>query len=258
MRPIRAGGLGGLALIAALLVSGAGHTPLAALADGDPASDILLFSDFSLPYSAPVSEVQKTRLMDVVKKAKRAHYPIKVAIIASALDLGTDDRFTGHPSGYARFLSKELTSPTSYKNAKHNPEVAQAADIKVPILVVMSDGIALAKRGRLLQSSVVGKPEVPARPGADPLTEQAVIAIKRLAARAGHPLRGIGPSPAATGSGKPVSTQTIPSGSSSSSSDGSALSGWAIAGIVAIALLALAAIGVVVTRLSRRRSANGP
>jgi hypothetical protein len=104
---------------------------------------------------------------------------------------------------------------------------------------------------------VVGSPKVPNRPGADPLTEQAVIAIKRLAAKAGHPLHGIGPSPAATGSGQPVSTQNVPA-SGSSSSDESSLSGWAIAGIVAIALAALAAIGVVATRLSRRRSANGP
>jgi hypothetical protein len=255
MKSLRAGGLGGLALIAAFIAFGAGHAPSAALADGDPASDILLFSDVSLPYSAPVSEIQKARLLKVAAKAKRAGYPIKVAIISSSLDLGTDDRFTGHPSGYARFLSEELSSPKSY--SKHKRRAVRAADIKVPILIVMDDGIALAKRGKSLPSSVVGSPKVPNRPGADPLTEQAVIAIKRLAAQAGHPLHGIGPSPAATGSGQPVSTQDVPA-SGSSSSDDSSLSGWAIAGIVAIALAALAAIGVVATRLSRRRSANGP
>jgi hypothetical protein len=255
MKPLRAGTLGGLALIAALLASGAGHAPSAALADGDPASDILLFSDVSLPYSAPVSEVEKNRLLKVAVKAKRAGYPVKVAIISSSLDLGTDDRFTGHPAGYARFLSEELTSPKSY--SKHKRRAVRAANIKVPILIVMDDGIALAQRGKSLSAAAVGNPKVPNRPGADPLAEQAVIAIKRLATQAGHPLRGIGPSPPATGSGQPVSTQNVPGGSASSSSDDSSLSGWAIAGIVAIALVALAAIGVVVTRLSRRRSANG-
>ena len=71
MKSLRAGGLGGLALIAAFIASGAGHAPPAALADGDPASDILLFSDVSLPYSAPVSEIQKARLLKVAAKAKR-------------------------------------------------------------------------------------------------------------------------------------------------------------------------------------------
>src|SRR6185503_11585402 len=151
MKSLRAGGLGGLALIAAFIAFGAGHGPSAALADGDPASDILLFSDVSLPYSAPVSEIQKARLLKVAAKAKRAGYPIKVAIISSSLDLGTDDRFTGHPSGYARFLSEELSSPKSY--SKHKRRAVRAADIKVPILIVMDDGIALAKRGKSLPSS---------------------------------------------------------------------------------------------------------
>ena len=230
------------------------HPPPVALGDGDPASDILLFSDASLPYSQPVSDVEKNRLLDVAAKAKKAHYPIKVAIIASSLDLGSDDQFTGHPSGYARFLSTELSSPKSY--GKHKRSAVRAADIKVPILIVMPDGIALAQRGKSLSTAALGNIKVPNRPGADPLTEQAVVAIKRLAARAGHPLRGIGPSPPATTSGPGL---TVPGQSSSSSSgDDSSLSGWAIAGIVAIALLTLAAIAIAVTRVSRRRRAGGP
>lgn len=254
MKLLRPGAAAGLALLASLLASFAAHTPPVALADGDPASDILLFSDFSLPYSEPVSETEKARLMMVTEKAKRAHYPLKVAIIASALDLGSDDRFTGHPSEYARFLSTELASPRSY--GRHKRRAVRAADIKVPILIVMPDGIALARRGKSLSTAAIGNIKVPNRPGADPLAEQGVVAIARLAARAGHPLHGIGPAPPATTTGPGL---TVPGQSSSSSSgDDGSLSGWAIAGIVAVALVALAAIAVAVTRVSRRRRAGGP
>jgi hypothetical protein len=237
-------------IAASVAVLGVGHLPSTARADGDPASDILLLADFSLPYSEPVSDLEKARLDEVVRKAKRAHYPIKVAVISSSLDLGSDDRFTGHPGLYARFLSSELASPKSFR---HRPK-SHVADVRVPILVVMRDGIALARRGKLLPTGDLGNLDVPSRPGADPIAERAVIAIQRLAARAGQRLAGIGPPPPATSD----TGQAAPSSSGPTSSDDGSLSGWAIAGIVAAAVLALAVGGAVIARVARRRRAQSP
>ena len=245
-------GLGAIGALAVLLIAlGAGHAASVARADGDPASDILLFADVSLPYSQPVSDAEKARLERVVKKAKRAHYPIKVALISTSLDLGSDDRFTGHPPAYARFLSKELTKPKSFKH----PPKSQVANIKVPILIVMDDGIALARRGKLLPTGNLGKLPSSNGPGADPLAEQAVVAVQRLAARAGHPIHGIGPAPPPSAAN---AAHPLPSQPASSSGGGSSISGAALAGIIALGLLAIAAAGVGLTRVSRRRRAESP
>jgi hypothetical protein len=229
----------GLLLGLSLLVLSAGRVPATARADGDPASDILLFADYSIPYSQPVSVAEKARLDEVTKKARRAHYPIKVALIASGLDLGSDSRFTGHPSAYARFLSRELTSPRAY--GRHR---TQAADVREPILVVMPDGVALARRGMALSTTAIEK--LPRRPGpqGDALTEKAVVAVQRLAARAGHPLEGIGPAPPPA---------TAADSSPTSSPDGGSISGWEVAALVALGGLAIAG-GVAFTRVRRRRA----
>jgi hypothetical protein len=96
-------------LVAALLVvaaSLAAGLP-AAHADGDPASDVLLFQDVYLPYDAPSKEVAN-HLGGVVAAAKERGYDVKVAVIQADADLGSVGVLFGQPQRYAVFLEREL------------------------------------------------------------------------------------------------------------------------------------------------------
>jgi hypothetical protein len=173
----------GLALGLALLVPSA-----PARANGDPPSDVLLGGDLYQPYYPQLSGDVAQRLQSVSDQLRSAHYPIKIAIISSPPDLGTVYSMIGRPGRYARFLSQELLSPRTY--GQHQSRVK---GVRVPVLVVMSDGIGIAQRGKSLRG--VGKVEAPSLPGSDGLAEKAVVAAQRLAARAGHPIKGVGPLP---------------------------------------------------------------
>src|SRR4051812_45287316 len=92
-----------LLLAAALLAATAGT----ARADGDPPSDVLPFQDVYFPFQAP-PPAAKQRLLDAVAASNRANRPLKVAVIASAQDLGSIPSLFGRPQLYARFLGLEL------------------------------------------------------------------------------------------------------------------------------------------------------
>jgi hypothetical protein len=79
-----------------------------AQADGDPASDVLVFKAYFLPYApqTPVDAEQKLNMATAA--ADRAGYPIRVAVIASAADLGIVPQYLGKPQEYAKFLGDEL------------------------------------------------------------------------------------------------------------------------------------------------------
>ena len=62
--------------------------PAPALADADPASDVLLGTSVFYPYSPPVSGSLQKQLNAEAAAAARAHFPIKIAVIASPVDLG--------------------------------------------------------------------------------------------------------------------------------------------------------------------------
>jgi hypothetical protein len=78
-----------------------------ALADGDPASDVLYLQDVFLPYQAPSKDASGA-LDSAVTKANASGYRIKVAVIGSKLDLGTAGALFGKPDTYARFLGAEV------------------------------------------------------------------------------------------------------------------------------------------------------
>ena len=104
-------------LVAAMLV------PAAALADGDPASDVLLGQNVFYPYQPPVSKSVAATLNAETAAAKRAGFPLKVALIASPVDLGVIPDLFGKPQKYADFLDQEI----SFQG-------------KQPLLVVMAAG----------------------------------------------------------------------------------------------------------------------
>src|SRR3954464_8290388 len=82
--------------------------PAAALADGDPASDVLLLQDSYLPYSPEVPKPVTDALNRTLKQVRAKGYPLKVAVIASKQDLGAVPQFFGRPQPYATFLESEI------------------------------------------------------------------------------------------------------------------------------------------------------
>src|SRR3954453_3989674 len=83
--------------------------PAPAAADGDPASDTLLGQNVFYPYQPKVSPAVAARLNAETAAAKRAGFPLKVALIASPLDLGVIPDLFGKPQKYADFLDQEIS-----------------------------------------------------------------------------------------------------------------------------------------------------
>jgi hypothetical protein len=144
--------------------------PAAALADGDPASDVLASQAVFLPQDAGISAVQQSQLSAIVAAARHDGYPIRVALIASSADLGSVSALWRQPQNYARFLGQELSLVYSG-----------------PLLVVMPNGYGLhgSKQAVAGGASVLAIASPP--PGAG-LGAAALTAIQRLSAAAGHPL----------------------------------------------------------------------
>jgi hypothetical protein len=148
----------------AILALSAGH----AAADGDPASDVLLAQSMFLPPDAPVPSTQAAELQQLINQAARADYPIRVAVIATAADLGSVTALWSKPQSYAEFLAQELS--LVYRG---------------PLLIVMPIGLGFS--GAHAQ-------RVPADlrtliPGTA-LGTAAITAVRELAGASGHPLRG--------------------------------------------------------------------
>jgi hypothetical protein len=156
-----AGALAGLLLLISF--------PALAGADGDPASDVLLGQDVFVPYSSPVSRTVQRQLYAVTAAAKRAGYPIKLALIAGRSDLGAVSSLFGRPQRYASFLSYELSGIASG-----------------PVLVVMRAGFGLAVGGSARSTAALAG--IPTASGSGGLAAAAITATERLAAGAGHPL----------------------------------------------------------------------
>jgi hypothetical protein len=221
-----------LAVSLALAVYAAAAAP--ALGDGDPASDVLLFQPAFFPYASP-SNGAKAQLLGAVAAAKRAGYTIRVAVIQSRRDLGANPELYAEPQTYATFLDAELRS-ARYFGA---------------LAVVMPQGFGVAPGGKLTPGGKRFKARpigpllraiapIPAPRSTDPdtLTVAGVTAVKRIAAAAGHPIKG----PIAN-----VEPSTAP-GSGSSGSGSSFTSIGLAGGLVVVALGAIGLIGVGIRR----------
>jgi hypothetical protein len=200
----------------------------AALADGDPASDVLLFQNAFFPYSAP-SNAAKGQLLGAAAAARKAGFVVRVAVIQSRRDLGADPELFARPQLYARFLDAELRS-ARYEGA---------------LIVVMPQGYGVAAggtpararpAGRLLAAA--GRLAPPGTTDPTTLTLAGVGAVKAVAAAAGHPIRG----PIA--SVQPPSVITSTPAASGGSSGGLFLG----AGLAVLALLAIGMIGIGIRR----------
>ncbi len=186
-----------LALVAAAAALG-GARPPAALADGDPASDVLVYQPVFFPYR-PAPHTLQRELTGLVRSANQQGYRIRVAVIQSRRDLGSVPTLFAHPpSVYARFLSSELSG--IWRNR---------------ILIVMPSGYGLAQGARIVKVGGVDRIKENTRTGPDEavlrrlppprgstpaaLVSAASRAVRALAAR--HDIALVAAPPAAAGGG---------------------------------------------------------
>jgi len=102
MRPVRLRIALLLAVVAAAVSAGG------ALANGDPASDVLPFSNVYFSIVDPRGASAGRDLLAVTAAAAKQKRPIKVALIAQPSDLGLIQSLWQKPQRYAEFLGKEL------------------------------------------------------------------------------------------------------------------------------------------------------
>ncbi|HTU95056.1 MAG TPA: hypothetical protein VMF14_04385 [Solirubrobacteraceae bacterium] len=160
-RPARAAAWLSAVLVAMLLV------PAGAVADGDPASDVLLSQPAYVPADGGFSQGQSEQLQGLLTSAQRAGVPIRVALIATKADLGSVGELWAKPQSYAKFLALELGQV--YKGT---------------LVVAMPAGLGV--------SGVGGAPGPAASPGPTgrpgPLIPAAIRLVQSLAAAEGHRL----------------------------------------------------------------------
>lgn len=193
--------------------------PAGALADGDPASDVLFTAGVFLPY-APASKANSDALKAAVTRAQKSGYKVKVAVIASQVDLGSVPQAYNKPQQYADFLAGELRT-------LYGPKA------RTGLLIVMPAGIGISgKPFSAAERRAARTVSIDASANSDKLVKAATTALERMAAAAGHPI-----------------------GSASSGSGGGS-SGGLIAAIVLVVLL-LGAGGIGFSLRMRRGAADG-
>jgi hypothetical protein len=158
--------------VAAIIVAlGAVARPPAARADGDPASDVLVGQDLYPGYGVPTAPLPK--LLATLNAAAHAGFPMRVALIANATDLGTVSSLWRQPTRYAAYLGTELS-----------------LTFNGPVLVVMPDGYGLY--GHLTPALRTALSQLRAPGAGAGLITGTIAAIGRLAGAAGHPLPSLG------------------------------------------------------------------
>lgn len=154
-----------LGVAGALLSAGAAP----ALADGDPASDVLASAPVFVPGDAGIGPARQRQLTELVAEAARAGYPVRVAIIAGPADLGSVTALWRRPGAYARFLGEELS-------LVYHGE----------LVVLMPQGfgvVRIGSAGETPASGVLSTGPVYGSPG-----NAAEVAVLALARSAGHRL----------------------------------------------------------------------
>ncbi len=159
--------------LAAMLVLVALLAP-PARADGDPASDVLIAQDVFFPYAPPTRGELKRALERTVRQARRAGYPVKVALIASPADLGAYPGLFNRANEYATLLAREL------------PQNAHGRRVRGQrILVVMPGGFGGVDLGDRVDEALA-EVKIQADAGSDGLAVAAMAAVARLATANGH------------------------------------------------------------------------
>jgi hypothetical protein len=141
-----------------------------AVADADPASDILLGSQVFYPYQPAVSPALQKQLGQTLSGLKANGLNLKVAIIQSPVDLGALPNIFGKPQQYADFLDREISFNT--------PQ---------PLLVVMPSGFGVAHAG---PAGALKDLKIDAARKSDGLAQAAIQAAQRIAKANGKSTTG--------------------------------------------------------------------
>ncbi|HEX4399430.1 MAG TPA: SCO family protein, partial [Trebonia sp.] len=170
MRRDRGGLTRGRWLLAAVLLAccALGAFAPAARADGDPASDVLVYQNLFVTSESGMSTGQQAEVASLLASAAHAGFPIRVAIIGAPVDLGAVTALWDKPSAYASFLGVELS--LVYKQR---------------LLIVMPNGFGFNWTGHPSGSAYQVLSLVDVGAGGDGLTTAAVTAVQTLAAASG-------------------------------------------------------------------------
>ena len=161
--------------LVATLVAGAALAP-PVLADGDPASDVLISDTVFLPYRQPPPPTAD-KLRALIAATRKAGQPVRVAVIQSPADLGSVVNLWGHPREYARLLAQELGSPVE----------AGARGRREELIVVMPAGYGTANVPPEVDRELRGV-ELAGAVDSDALAAAAGYGVQELAAATGHPV----------------------------------------------------------------------
>lgn len=178
----------GVTVALILVVTLAIASPPRARADGDPASDVLLGQNVFYPYQPATSRSLMASLNAATAAAAKVHFPLKIALIASPIDLGIIPQLLGKPQQYANYLDVEISF-----------------QMHQPLLVVMRDGYGVNGLSAAATAAAAKLPP-PAGGTPDDLAQAALTATGKLAAASGHPIAGISGSTSPSGGGSGSST----------------------------------------------------
>ena len=166
--------------------------PATTWANGDPASDVLIGSDVYLPGDVPSGQLDprarsrrptnpgvdpgqlrkaRAKLDEALAEAKQDRFPVKVAVIATAADLGVVAGLFGAPQRYAEFL------------------YTQIPEFRGNLLVVMPQGFGVEGPNTRTGVEALARRPVRGRDAAG-LTRDAADAVPRLAEAAGRSSAG--------------------------------------------------------------------
>lgn len=208
-----------LPLLLLLAACAIGLSSASALADGDPASDVLIASSVYTPVAQKISPTVLQQLQSTIQQADAGGFKVRVALILDRTDLGAVPQLFGHPAQYVKLLSAEL-----YYSWKGVLVAVQPAGVGVQNIAPLAPAQALA------DTITIESP-----PTADGLALAANQAIRTLASKDGKVTF--------SGSGLPAK-----------SSSSSTFSTTNILGAVLVVVLVLLFIGQMVLRRRQRAS----
>jgi hypothetical protein len=169
----------GFALLLAAVA--AGLAAAGARANGDPASDVLPFSNVFLSIQDPRTSPAGRDLLAQTQAAAKQKRPIKVAVISQPSDLGLIQSLWKKPQTYAEFLGKELVSFGHYNGT---------------LIVTMPNGYGINGPNAAKGKPALARLPKPNTSDLEKLGEDTAVATRRVAAANGYVL----PAPSDRGS----------------------------------------------------------
>jgi hypothetical protein len=170
----------GIALL--LAAAAAGAVAAGAGANGDPASDVLPFSNVFLSIQDPRTSPAGRDLLAQTKAAATKKRPIKVAVISQPSDLGLIQSLWKKPQTYAEFLGKELVSFGHYNGT---------------LIVSMPNGYGISGPNAAKGKPALARLPKPNTNDLEKLGKDTAVATRKVAAANGYVL----PAPSDSGSG---------------------------------------------------------